>query len=156
MDKIDEFKISRTNLADLFDESGQPQKNVQEVLGISDAILEKYYESASNLLSEKHWTDAVDAFLFLTFVSPFVQNFWIGLGIAEQSTSEYDKAITAYLIAEALNPENPVPVANAFQCFLALGEKNGAAQCWSKAVELCGDKAEWKELKQNLMKCKKS
>lgn len=127
----------------------------QSLLGVSDEAIEKYYEIARGLLDENNWFDARDAFLFLSFLNPLVHEYWVGLGIAEQSQSKFQQALMAYIMAEATNSENPVPPANAFQCAVALNELDFALYSLDKAITCCGDKPEFSELKEKLLSYKK-
>jgi type III secretion system low calcium response chaperone LcrH/SycD len=157
MEKLDDFKISIDNLSKIFDTTNIKKANkknsglIQETFGISDAVLTRYYQVATHLIEEKKWDDARDAFLFLTFLNSMVHNFWIGLGAVEQSTHNYEKALSVYMMAELIDPENPVAYANSFQCSIAIGEIDYAERCWKKAFDCCGDKPEWVELKGKLI-----
>jgi type III secretion system low calcium response chaperone LcrH/SycD len=156
MENLNDFKISTEDLPLLFDanfvkkatENGQGV--VQAAFGVSDKTLERYYQAAAKLLEQHRWQDARDAFTFLTFLNAFVYNFWLGLGVSEQSMESYDRALIAYAMAELLDPQNPVPNANGFQCAIGLKNKELAEEFWKKAVEKCQDKEEWSALKDKL------
>lgn len=126
----------------------------QELLGVSDEVLQKYFNAARRLLDDKKWFDARDAFLFLTFLNGFVHDHWIGLGIAQQSQGRYQEALMAYIMAEATDPSDPVAPANAFQCAAALHELEYAAYSLDKAIQCCGDNPQHAQLKQRLMSYK--
>jgi tetratricopeptide (TPR) repeat protein len=126
----------------------------QNELGVTDEVLTRYYQAAAKILDEKQWLNARDAFIFLNFLNPTHQNFWIGLGVAEQSLGEFSEAISAYLAAEILDSTNPVPHANAFQCHLALGHQDAADQSYKKCIEACGDKPEFASIKSSVSEYK--
>lgn len=154
--KLNEFRISYNNLNLFYDENFAKQAfekglgHSQAVLGVSNEVLQRYYQAAIKVLEKQDWKNAVDAFLFLTYLNPLIYNFWLGLGVAQQSMGEYEAALTTYLMVEKLNPEDPVCYANAFQCCAALGDKETAANCYHKAIECCGDSKEWTDLRKNL------
>lgn len=155
MEKLDDFKISDKYISKMTNgeflqaaiDKGQGQ--MQALLDISDEVLERYYSVASNLIERQDWVKAIDAFLFLTFLNPYVHNFWICLGMAFQSTSEHDRAIMAYAMGEVTDPSDPVSYANAYQCHLALRDTISAEKCYEKAIELCQD-SKWAELNKKL------
>lgn len=126
----------------------------QQQLGLSDQLLTIYYSAASEFLAEKNWNDARDAFLFLTFINPSYQNFWLGLGITEQSQAEFHAAIAAYTMAEALNPENPQVLANLLQCHLAVGNKDFAENIYNRLLDICAEKPEYTEIKSKVVEQK--
>lgn len=156
MKKHENYRISPRNLKNLFDlETAKKANNegkgyFQAILGVSDKLIEHYYRAAVHLLEKKEYTKAADAFFFLSFLNPFVHNFWIGLGVAHQSMAQFDKALAAYMMGELTDPDNPVTYSNAFQCHQALGHKEDAEHCFQKAMKCCGDKKEWASIKKAL------
>jgi tetratricopeptide (TPR) repeat protein len=121
-----------------------------EVLKISDSTVDKYYEICRNLLSEKRFEDAINAYAFLTFLTPVYSNFWLGLGIAEQSLQNYQETILAYAMAIATDPNNIPAYVNFAQCCIALGHKDVARQLCEKALELCPETADMKSERENI------
>jgi type III secretion system low calcium response chaperone LcrH/SycD len=156
MKNIENYEISFDNLEKMFkvsfmEESAEKEHGLfQDALNISEEVLEEYYKAAYRLIEEKRWEDASDAFLFLTFINPNIYNFWIGLGISMQSQGAYDRALPAYAMAQQIDPEIPISYANAFQCCVALKEKECAENLWKAAIECCGENEEWTALKKNL------
>jgi len=128
----------------------------QVVFNISQEKLEEYYLAALKILEHHRWEDALDAFLFLIFLNPLVANFWIGLGFIEQSMGQYSNALNAYFMAQFLDPENPTPYANSYQCHLGLKDEAQAKKCYQIALELCGESSEWSDLKKSLIKAARS
>lgn len=156
MTTIQDYEIKTDHLVELiksgkWDEVSQKANGIQEALGISDDALIKYYEVASGLLRDRNWTDSRDAFMFLTFLNPFVHNFWMGLGISEQSQGKFEAALLAYLMGEMTDPKDPVVHANSFQCYLALGDTVSAAMSYQIALDSCDAKEGSEELKNNLI-----
>jgi len=159
MPTIDDFKIKPDYFFDLMTKRAvavvpEEAPSNQEMLGISDEAAEKYFTIARSFLEQHNWFDARDAFMFLTFLNNYVHDYWVGLGIAEQSRGKFQEALMAYIMAEATDPADPVPLANAFQCSAALDEYDYAAYCLDKAIQLCGDSPEHAELKEKLSKYK--
>lgn len=147
-EKWEEYQIDTNHFYELMQQKVQSSASLtsdaketpQQLFGVTQPMLDRYYRSALKCLEQKNWENARDAFMFLTFLNPYVHDFWVGLGIAEQSQSHFDKAIQAYTLAEATDPEDPIPIANSFQCVLALGEKEYAQFMLDKALQRCGEK----------------
>lgn len=127
----------------------------QKQFHVTDEMLSHYYRAATELLHEKRWSDARDAFLFMTFLNPGYQSYWMGLGIAEQAQGQLQAALAAYLMAEALDATNPAVHANAFQCHAALEHADLAAWSYQKALDACGDKPEFADMKTQLVEYQK-
>lgn len=156
MDHINDYlikahKINKIFDVDFFTAASKKGNAAQQLLGISDDVLEKYYEVALHLLDQKKWDSARDAFLFLTFLNPCMHNFWMGLGIAEQWQRHYESALLAYSMAETTDPGDPAVYANEFQCNLALNAKEEASKSLKKALEICGENDDFANLKAQLL-----
>src|SRR4051794_20353500 len=110
MENIDNFKI-KTEAINLLQEGNEDAwiefvtsgKKMQELLGISDVTLNRYYSVAKDLLHEKNWADAKDVFNFLTLLNPFMFQFWIGLGISEIEQGKYLEALAAFTMSETID-----------------------------------------------------
>lgn len=152
------YKIDQTKIFKIGDENVSEYLNkpngIQELLEVSDETINLYYKAALQLLEEKRWEDAADAFLFLILLSPWVHNYWIGAGIADQSQGKFNDAIHYYTMAELTDPKDPILHANSFQCHVALKEMEAAKNSLLQALECCGDQPEHAELKAKLDACK--
>lgn len=148
---IKTHKLNKIFDVDFFTNAAKKGNASQQLLGISDEVLEKYYEAATALLQQKKWDEARDAFLFLTFLNPTIHNFWMGLGISEQWQHRYDSALLAYSMAESTDPQDPAVFANEFQCNMATGAKEAAAASLKKALDICGENDDFANLKAQLL-----
>lgn len=150
--KLHECEISDDQFKELQDPDFNPQVTPPcDQMEIPSEVLELYYKAACLYLHEKKWFEARESFIFLTFLNPSIYVYWTGLGIANQSLEKYDDALDAYLMAQSLSSENPVPYANAYQCYKARNEEELAASALDKAIALCSEKEEFAELKQALL-----
>lgn len=138
--------------AAFWDKMVQEDSIPQNVLNVSEELLKDYYTASAELLNEKKWNEARDAFLFLTFLNPGYQNFWMGLGIAEQASGNLHAALVAYLLAEAIDSSNPSVHTNAYQCYIALENKKAAEWAHHKAMQAFGNKPEHAEMKSAFIK----
>jgi type III secretion system low calcium response chaperone LcrH/SycD len=139
---------------DFYDKIGQDFP--QNQFNVSDEVLSQYYSAAREYLDEENFPGARDTFLFLTFLNPAVSNFWIGLGVAEQSQGAYQKAVDAYKMGEIVDPDNPTIHANSCQCYMALKDDAKADESFEKSMTACGDKPEHKEIKTAIKEFKES
>ncbi|MBA3958362.1 MAG: tetratricopeptide repeat protein [Parachlamydiaceae bacterium] len=161
METIENFRINPDKLQETID-AGQwdllmtEENGVQKLLAISDETLQRYYEVSSQLLKENQWSQARDAFRFLTFLNPYVHSFWMGLGIAEQTQGNFEQAIIAYMLGEVTDPNDPIVHANALQCYVALGDKALAGRAYQIALDLCDSSEGYTELKENLLNYRRS
>ena len=155
MKNLEDYRIKTDKLVKIgeenFLESFLSKPNgLQELFGLSDEVLNVYYNAALQMLEEKRWNDAADAFLFLSTLNPGVQSYWIGAGIAEQSQNNFGDALQYYVVAESIDPHDPVLHANAFQCNLALDDMETAKIFYFQALECCGEKEEHAAIKAKL------
>lgn len=123
---------------------------MQQYLNISDEVLAKYYVMAAEILQEHNFENSRDAFLFLTFLNPNYANFWIGLGMSEQALGCFDEAISAYRLAEVLDPQNPTIHINAFKCHKALDNQQLADESYEKCTQACSDQSKHAQIKSEL------
>lgn len=156
MEKVEDFIIKvdcvEKALSPDFQETISKEANgMQQLFGVSSEVLERYYGIANRLLEERQWENSRDAFLFLLFMNPCVHNFWIGLGVAEQSQQHFEQALLAYLMAETTDPNDPVVHANSFQCHLALGNRKAAMQSFQMALDCCDSSPGGEEFKTKII-----
>lgn len=146
-----DYRITNTNISyDDYKASQKIPQGTQKLLGVSDELLAHYYSAALQLLKQHRWIDARDAFTFLTLLNPLVFDFWMGLGQACQSNAEFEPALIAYLYARMIDIENPKPLANSFQCSIALNNIDSARQFHQEALTACGDNESYADLKKQL------
>ncbi len=79
-------------------------KSISEVLGFSDEAIDKLYQMAHQLLIQKRYKEAKDAFFFLVTIAPHVSECWLGLGLAYGQCKETEGAMHSFLRAIALSP----------------------------------------------------
>jgi type III secretion system low calcium response chaperone LcrH/SycD len=154
--KIDEAFIKKMNEMNWVDQSIKDANYFQQVLGVSNEVFEVYYRAAAFLLEAGRFEEARDAFLFLSFLNPFLHNVWMGAGIAQQSLGHYEEACNAYFMAEVIEPHDPYMHANTFQCFIALNDNLAAKESLDLAIESCGSSPEFEGLRKQLLPLKDS
>lgn len=160
MQKTENYRIKPDHFLEVITTKSivlRPNEEVtnQRLLGVTDEVLHTYYSTAYSFMEQEKWDEASKAFTFLTYLNPFVHDFWICQGIAQQSQGKFQEALIAYTMAEATNSQDPTAPANAFQCAVALGEQEFAEYSLNKAIKCCGDHQDHAKLKQTLMGYKK-
>ncbi len=80
------------------------RKSISDVLGFTPESIDKFYQAAHQLIAQKRWKEAKDAFFFLVTIAPQVSECWLGLGLAYGQCKETEGAIQSYLRAIALSP----------------------------------------------------
>ena len=116
--------------------------------------MEKFYQGAYNLFHQQEYRKAADAFVFLTTLNPYVHNYWLGLGMAEQLEGGYQEALLAYAMAILSDGSNPVTHYHSATCYRALNDKQSALQSLEMAIRCSGDKAEHLNLKEQALLAK--
>jgi tetratricopeptide (TPR) repeat protein len=76
----------------------------QDFLGITDDQLTNLYRSALLYIEQEDPTNAVRSFTLLCHLHPYIPEFWYGLGLALHALRIFEEALSAFLMAETLNP----------------------------------------------------
>jgi len=94
-------------------------KNLQEIYGYSDSMMDKFYLYGVDLYNEGRYTDASDIFLVLVNLNPLYYQVWLNLGMSEQLKDNLDAAKDAFEMAIMLSPNEPNPYLHSARCFLS-------------------------------------
>ena len=121
-------------------------KTFQEILGYDNEIMEKFYQGACRLFENRRYDEASDAFVFLTTLNPYVHNFWLALGMAEQSREEFSAALVAYGMAGINDPSNPVSLWHTAHCHYLMSEPRQAREMLERLLNVCEGREEHTEL----------
>lgn len=153
MEGFGEFMIPKEALEKIKDPAAlrrsiEDGMSLQEIFGFNEETMEKFYGAAYSLFDQKNYHEAAHAFVFLTMLSPYTANYWLGLGMSEQLIEEYEAALTAYAMSIMLNQNNPVPYVHSAKCLFALGEDEKAIASLEQAVDISGDLEEHQALKK--------
>lgn len=129
-------------------------KTAQEVLELSDSIMEQLRSRAQNFFEMGRYIDSADAYLFLVTMNPHKADYWIGLGLSLQMSKEFDGATEAYEMAALCQENDPVPYFYLAKCLFALHEREATLQALELAIEYADGLPEYKELKEQALKAK--
>lgn len=152
MENVEEFTIPEDALERLKDPAVIKQqmkegKTFQEIIGYSSETMEKFYQVAYSLFQKQEYNKAADSFIFLTTLNPYVHNYWLGLGMAEQLGGTYQGALLAYAMAVLTNIENPTPHYQSASCYRQLNDLENAVMSYEMAARYCGDQPEYADIK---------
>jgi tetratricopeptide (TPR) repeat protein len=126
------------------------QKLMQDVLGLSPERLGKLFEQAVQLLQQHHYDDAIRAFQFLTKVNPYVCDFWLGLGICQQSNGDSKDALESFLVAQTMDAERLELYPAAVDCCLELGNPLLATKLLDQSLKIAEKTLKGDELEEFL------
>ncbi len=77
-----------------------------ETFGWNKEMLRELYAAAQKMYERKSYADAVDAYSFLTTISPLMPEFWTALAAAYKADNRSDVASDASLLALYLEGKN--------------------------------------------------
>jgi hypothetical protein len=140
IEKISDEEILMEHL-----ESGKP---LQEIFGFSNETTVEFYEAAKNILEQKRYEDAIDAFTFLTTINPYMADFWMGLGMAQQNNNEHDAALFSYSIGYTLEGGVIFPYVLAAQCCMEIRDFERALEVIGNAETYAEENADKQDTKQ--------
>lgn len=131
-------------------------KTFQEILGYDQEAMDKFYEGAHQLYQKQDYQRAADAFVFLTTLNPYVHNYWLGLGMSEQLSHNFQGALLAYAMAILTDIENPTAHYHSGNCYLALNDRSSAAQSFDMAARCAGDREAYRHIKERSLEAKQA
>lgn len=95
-------------------------KLFQDLLGFSGEHLGRLFENAIEMLRQHRFDEAVLAFDLLTQLNPYISDFWLGLGLAHQAHEDYLHALSAFLVAQTMDPSRVDSYTYAITCCLEM------------------------------------
>lgn len=125
-------------------------KTIQAIAGLSDSSLEKLYQAAKHVFDQKRFSEAADAFGFLTMLNPTKFAFWLGLGNSEFNLKNYEAALFAYAFVCRINPQDYFGHIFSCRCYEALGDMKNAINALEMALDIIGNDPAKKELRHML------
>jgi len=130
-------------------------KSAQEILQISDEVMQKLYNAAYRLFDNARYVDAADAFLFLVTLNPRNYEYWLGLGLCAQLNREYEAAFDAYEMAAYQNLESPLPYFYLAKCLFAMHDRDSALLAIDLAIDF-SDSDEYADIHQEALAAKRA
>jgi type III secretion system low calcium response chaperone LcrH/SycD len=113
-----------------------------EARGISKKQVEGLYAVAYQVYQAGDYAKAEAVFATLCLLDHLEKRFWLGLGGARQQLGKHAEAAQAFAMASTQDLLDPVPPLHAGMCFLAVKDKENAANAFRQAVIVAGDRPE--------------
>lgn len=124
--------------------------NLQEFAAVSDATIDKLYQSAKRIYDKQLFDDAADAFYFLVGLNAEISAFWLGLANAEFNRKSYKEALAAFdnvVQAPAYDPSVHLAIS---QCYKALGKNDKAISTLDMGIAAAEENQEYAHCKPSL------
>ena len=138
-------KIEHAKLLVKIFEGGMSPK---EAMAIKDEDLASMYSFGYSLANAGKYKEAREMFKYLYMLEPTRADFATALGVCHHQLKDYEYAANAYMVAFALNFEDPVPLFYAYDCFLNLNDTLGASIMLKSAIEKAGDEEKYAKMKE--------
>jgi type III secretion system low calcium response chaperone LcrH/SycD len=127
-------------------------ENYQNMLGITDEMMQVFYEIALQYFDNKLYAEAADCFLFLIALTPLESNLWLRAGNAEQAQEHWQEALEAYSMATFCDADDPFPHLYAAQVYKEMKELQSAQDCLTICLRLIEQSSQFKSLKETALK----
>jgi type III secretion system low calcium response chaperone LcrH/SycD len=108
--------------------------------GIPEKQVEGLYALAYQVYQAGDYARAEAVFATLCLLNHTEKRFWIGLGGARQQLGKHAEAAQAFGMAAAQDLLDPVPPLHAGMCFLALKDRENAANAFRQTVLVAADR----------------
>lgn len=151
---LSQEKIDRIGFYEII-ENFSEGKNLQEMLGISDELMQKLYESALSYLNSGQYDEASDCFLFLAALNPLESNLWLKAGNADHALRRFSDALDSYSFAILCDADDPFPHYYSAQIFYALEEYEQAQESVEICLELIDEHPDFSPLREHVDNLKK-
>ena len=106
----------------------------QRMLGISDQQLGRLFETAWALVEIHEGPEAVRGFRLLCQLHPYVSDFWYGLAHALKESGNHEEALSAFIMAETMDPSRFEYYQEAIGSALELGKKSEARRIFHRLL----------------------
>lgn len=128
--------------------------NLQQILGLSDVLLEEMYTVAYTFYSQGKYHEAIGLFQMLTAAKPACYKYILGLSSCYHQLKMYNEAAFGFFLAFDAEPENPIPPYYIADSLMKLDQLAESNDFLDMAIDICSNKPEFKVLKErcNIMK----
>jgi type III secretion system low calcium response chaperone LcrH/SycD len=130
---------------------GRKGSSAKEVLGLTDAMIEGIYGQAYRLYNTGKFKDANQLFRLLIMINPVEPKYVMGLAACFHMLKEYKSAVDTYTIVNVVDPNNPIPLYHASDCYMQMGDPASALIALEMAVKRAGERPEFKTLKDRAL-----
>lgn len=119
----------------------------KELLGLNDSMIEGIYGQAYRLYNTGKYREAGQLFRLLVMLSSTEAKYVMGLAACLHMIKDFKGAVEAYMLCSVIDHESPIPHYHASDCYLQMKDRMSAIISLELATRCCGDKPEFKTLK---------
>lgn len=148
----DELKQALTNIL----EGMGKGLSLQQILGLSDLLLEEIYTVAYSFYSQGKYNEAVGLFQILAASKPENYKYMLGVSSCYHQLKLYNEAAFGFFLAFDAEPENPIPPYYIADSLMHLNQFEESEDFLDITIEICGNKPEFSILKTRCDIMKKS
>lgn len=131
-------------------------KPLQELLGLSWAFMDRAYQTANTLLSEKQYEDAESVYLFLCFLNPAVFEYWLCAATCQQVNGKLEEALNTYTTTLQLHPEHPFVFFQMASCYSEAKDQEACMKALDQSIEYAAEKSEYAAILQDATQMKQA
>lgn len=125
-------------------------ETLQKAFGISGEEMEEIYREGYNYYEVDQYLEASTNFRWLVLLNPYLTKYWMGLAASLQLLEKYEKALHAYAVSALLECDNPYPHFHAYECYVALNNKEDAVKALELAFQRTVGKAAYIDLQKEI------
>lgn len=129
---------------------------IQEATGLSDEMLDEVYTLAYGYYNQGKYNESVSLFEFLANTAPKNYKYVFGLASCYHQLKAYDDSAVGFYYAAQLESDNPIPAYYLLDSFLKQNELEAAEEAADITMIICGDKPEYRDLKERCRLIKES
>jgi type III secretion system low calcium response chaperone LcrH/SycD len=122
-------------------------KEVKDILGLTDVMIEGMYGQAYRLYNTGKYRDASQIFRLLLMINATEVKYAMGFAACFHMLKEYKGAAAAYTLVSSMDPESPVPFYHASDCYIKQGDLLSATVALEMAIKRAGNKPEFRAIK---------
>jgi len=139
-----------TYLEDFIPNTLLKNETLQKAFGISYYEMEEVYSEVYSFYQDDNYLESSTGFRWLVLLNPFIPTYWMGLAASLQLREKLEKALHAYAVSALLDSENPYPHFHAFECYIALNNKDEAKKALDLAFKRTIGKASYSDLQEQI------
>ncbi|WP_100934309.1 SycD/LcrH family type III secretion system chaperone [Candidatus Chlamydia corallus] len=130
--------------------------DLQQILGLSDYLLEEIYTVAYTFYSQGKYNEAVGLFQLLAAAQPQNYKYMLGLSSCYHQLHLYNEAAFGFFLAFDAQPQNPIPPYYIADSLLKLQQPEESSNFLDITMDICGNNPEFKILKERCQIMKQS